>query len=514
MEAPAGAASAATRAARRVNQDYVKMYQFLTSDIWQMLGSQDCQRAKAEALCEYSYLTLDLRLPTEQTLGMMTALVVCANRQIHPFDLQTALQLTRSSWKSVFKRLERNAARIDLLPTLPGTFAELPAHIQGRLNNVAGHEMWLLTEGELDVLMRRIRLRANGNSSGSADAATLLAQSLLSIFPGACGRVGAKENEVQLKNLQLFSPKRGVTYGRRALPRAADGAPSHVNSGGAVDGLLALRDLPAGESRKATSVVQPAGLDSAREGGPTGSGIAGPARSEGCGPAGSGADGGCEPAGSQGVVHRMSAPAGETAVPLQDIDREGNAFESPRAAQRGEHGQRPVGSPLKAVVATSPFPFASDFLKQRGEKPNSSLEPVVMKRPAARKDSTTARRGLKRPAAASKPQAAGKDDRKPEKRHVAKVSKPKGKATPKRRDAKDGFRNYSFRAKGYGACRVEYYTAKSYIRKWDEKMRRYTMIIGSTGDRHQQVCSALIKHVQAGLPREKLLALRSTLMVR
>lgn len=163
MEAPAGT----PRAARRLNQDYVKMYQYLTSEIWQMLGSQESQRGKAEALSEFLYLTLDLRLPTEQTLGMMTALVVCIDRQIQPFNLQTALQLTRSSWKSVFKRLERNAARIELLPMLPRTFAELPAHIQGRLVNVAAREVWLLTEGELDILMRRVRLRANSNQGDS-----------------------------------------------------------------------------------------------------------------------------------------------------------------------------------------------------------------------------------------------------------------------------------------------------------------------------------------------------------
>ena len=66
-----------------------------------------------------------MRLPTEPTLGMMTALVVSSNPEVRTFDLHTALQLVRSTWKSTFKRLEKNnAERIELLPTLPATFAE------------------------------------------------------------------------------------------------------------------------------------------------------------------------------------------------------------------------------------------------------------------------------------------------------------------------------------------------------------------------------------------------------
>ena len=347
------------------------MYQYLTSEIWQMLGSQESQRGKAEALSEFLYLTLDLRLPTEQTLGMMTALVVCIDRQIQPFDLQTALQLTRSSWKSVFKRLERNAARIELLPMLPRTFAELPAHIQGRLVNVAAREVWLLTEGELDILMRRVRLRANSNQGDSGDAAQLLAHSLLALLPGGCGRrLGAKQNEVQLRNLQIFSPKRGATHGRPALPAASASASSHMKPGGGVgsglDGLLALEDSPAEEPARVRGILQPTGLENkggpagSGEGGPAGSGEGGPARSVeggpvgsgGCGPARAGFVGpaGSVPAGSVGVAPAGSAPAGESCVPLRDMDRKGTGFESPRAAQRGEHGPRPEESPVKASL--------------------------------------------------------------------------------------------------------------------------------------------------------------------
>eukprot|EP00435_Cladocopium_sp_Y103_P038466 s2802_g10.t1 len=526
MEAPAGTSVATTRAARRVNQDYVKMYQFLTSDVWQILGSQESQRAKAEALSEFAYLTLELRLPTEQTLGMMTALVVCTNRKIQAFDLQTALQLTRSSWKSVFKRLERSHARMELLAALPGSFAELPAHIQGRLTNVAAQQEWLLTEGELDLLMRRIKLRASPNlQDDTGRAAQALANSLLSLLPG-CGPFGAMGNaappqEVPLKNLRIFSPKRGGTQERRALPATSATASSHMGpragSENASVGMLALRDVPA---REVAGSEQPVRLQH----GPAGSGVAGPAGSGGGGPVGSGL------AGPEGSV---PCP-GESVAPLADIDRRGTVVEPPRAAQRGEHGQGLPDSPArelrtpnqetKAAVDTSPYPFASDFLRERGveaevstKKPavKGSTKKAAMKRPAARGETTTVGRGLKRPAA-SKPKTTSCEAEEKLKKAPAKkkVSKIKDKATVKRKDDKNRFCNYSFQAKGYGFCRVEYYTAKSYIRKWDDKQGRYTMIIGSCGDKHQQVCSALIKHVQAGLQREKLLALRAALMAR
>ena len=101
---------------------------------------------------------------------MMTALVVSSNPEVRSFDLHTALQLVRSTWRSTFKRLEKNnAERIDLLPTLPATFAELPPRIQSRLSDqVATQDAWLLTEGQLAVLQRCVKLRGHGQQAGES----------------------------------------------------------------------------------------------------------------------------------------------------------------------------------------------------------------------------------------------------------------------------------------------------------------------------------------------------------
>ena len=167
---PSDGSGVVTRAARRVNQDYMKMYQFLSVGVWRHLGSSESQRSKAEVLCEFLYLNLEMRLPTEHSLGMMTALVVSSNPEVRSFDLHTALQLVRSTWKSTFKRLEKNnSERIELLPVLPASFAELPARIRDRLSDVlATQDAWLLTEGQLDVLQRRVKLRGSGHQEVQA----------------------------------------------------------------------------------------------------------------------------------------------------------------------------------------------------------------------------------------------------------------------------------------------------------------------------------------------------------
>ena len=204
--APTDDSSAGTRAARRLNQDYMKMYQFLSLGVWRHLGSSESQRSKAEVLCEFLYLNLEMRLPTEPTLGMMTALVVSSTPEVRSFDLHTALQLVRSTWKSTFKRLEKNnAERIDLLPTLPATFAELPPRIQSRLSDqVATQDAWLLTEGQLAVLQRRVKLRGHGQQAGESGAgAHELANALLALLPPISAGEYRKREQGGLKNLQI-----------------------------------------------------------------------------------------------------------------------------------------------------------------------------------------------------------------------------------------------------------------------------------------------------------------------
>ena len=71
--------------------------------------------------------------------------------------------------------------------------------------------------------------------------------------------------------------------------------------------------------------------------------------------------------------------------------------------------------------------------------------------------------------------------------------------------------NRSFAAKQWGHCRVEFYSAKSYIRFFCEKKARMCMVIGSVHGQHQETCDRLVPHVQKGKSREKLLEIRAQL---
>ena len=310
-----------------------------------------------------------------------------------------------------------------------------------------------------------------------------------------------------LKNLQIFSP------GKRTAALPVGSVASSSQAAGRPGQQLGLQDLPA-RVEVSTSVGR-AGL---------------PARQQVVQSLREAAEGPRESQGSQ-LQERPDRYAPEQSVFVC------------AATQEGRVG---VATPMKksgAAEKSSPFPGEQDFLRERGG-PNTSR----MKRPAASQTQTTAgRRGLKRPAAAAgkgealasqglgsegdrrsesagaqvmdmgrQPSKSVSKHSKPGKRMFAesekiKPSKPAG--TKLAKHASD-YKNYSFCAKGYGQCKVEFYTAKSYIRQWRAKEKRYSMIIGDSTPQHRAVCRALVKQVQAGMSRDKLMELRATLQNR
>ena len=77
----------------------------------------------------------------------------------------------------------------------------------------------------------------------------------------------------------------------------------------------------------------------------------------------------------------------------------------------------------------------------------------------------------------------------------------------------DKFAHHNFHAKGYGDCRVEFFSNKSYIRTWDYSQGKYVMVMGScAAGIHKDVCHALLPHVKKGVSREKLWDIREDLM--
>lgn len=116
---------------------------------------------------------------------------------------------------------------------------------------------------------------------------------------------------------------------------------------------------------------------------------------------------------------------------------------------------------------------------------------------------------LKRPAAALKDKKT-----EPAKDHGPK--KPKGPGGLKKRPAASsavtaqgqGTKNFAFKAKFWGECKAEFYSQKSYLRRYDDASGKYVMIIGSTAPQHKKICYQLVKHVKAGLSQEALLRAR------
>ncbi|CAK9023413.1 unnamed protein product [Durusdinium trenchii] len=70
--------------------------------------------------------------------------------------------------------------------------------------------------------------------------------------------------------------------------------------------------------------------------------------------------------------------------------------------------------------------------------------------------------------------------------------------------------NITFEAKGWGPCKAEFYTHKSYIRHMvDGRLR---MIIGSTATGHASICRNLVRHVKSGKTREALTLIRDRMV--
>ncbi|CAE7372114.1 unnamed protein product [Symbiodinium sp. CCMP2592] len=77
----------------------------------------------------------------------------------------------------------------------------------------------------------------------------------------------------------------------------------------------------------------------------------------------------------------------------------------------------------------------------------------------------------------------------------------------------DKFAHHNFHAQGYGDCRVEFFSNKSYIRSWDYSQGKYVMVMGScAAGIHKDICHALLPHVKKGVSREKLWDIREDLM--
>ena len=71
------------------------------------------------------------------------------------------------------------------------------------------------------------------------------------------------------------------------------------------------------------------------------------------------------------------------------------------------------------------------------------------------------------------------------------------------------FKNFTFEAKFWNACKAEFYTAKSYIRHLHEG--KWTLVIGCSKANHKANLMALVGHVKSGMSKENLVQEREVL---
>ena len=71
--------------------------------------------------------------------------------------------------------------------------------------------------------------------------------------------------------------------------------------------------------------------------------------------------------------------------------------------------------------------------------------------------------------------------------------------------------NVTFNAPVHGKVKAEFYSAKSYIRRWDADGKKWCMLIGSSSGQHERICRALIPFCKRGLDRAQLLQERDRL---
>ena len=72
--------------------------------------------------------------------------------------------------------------------------------------------------------------------------------------------------------------------------------------------------------------------------------------------------------------------------------------------------------------------------------------------------------------------------------------------------------NFVFQSVSFGKCKAEFYSYKSYIRKFSEETNKWTLVIQVEGDGHAAKLATLVSHAKkVGSSKDKLLAIRAKL---
>ena len=458
------------KAPRRPSQDFSRLDDFLPLAVWKQLESAKNSRHRAEILSEFAYMQLGLRLPSEHTYGVMTAVVEGFSREVSQEDFHESLTTIKKVWASLKKRLDKRFGddKSALLLELPGSVDELPEREKSLFTQTppaqthervisSGAVQRLLNLGPLRNTHTAIKEKKKREEQmGHMAALRTLAYFLPQQYPSA-------EEPSMLRGLKIFSPgKTGQSGNRAALAASA-------LSQGSSSLREALQDIPRShkEPLRLQDGQSAAGLPQ-RMGGDTSTS-------------------------SQAVV--LCQPG---QVKLPDTSQVED-----RVLVTSSHGDEVDDSVKKQeeVARTALLANAEAFQLERG----GSTRSKPLKRPAS---SGTAK------VLPASTKLKGAKETKVQKRPAGAKPKPGVKKPAGHISSEDGqeYKNFTFNSPKWGNCKVEFYTQKSYIRCYDVGSGKYVMIIGSTAPSHHAICMQLVKHVKKGLDREALREVRETIL--
>ena len=467
---------------RRKNQDYSTCLAFLPEGVWSRILKAPSDRLRADEVVYFLYTVLQLRLPTEHTYAVLTGLLASFDPRCSSFDLRTKLQTVKTAWSNMKSRLSRDHVDpAQLLRKLPGNFDDLTEELRARFGQTRPLFPWPIDSQEVDRQTLRVPIRSTHASlqEDKRNPMEALADMIL-----ARAQQGRSSGDLPggLKNLKIFSPA------RRSNKEAVESEKqSH------------LQLVAAGQASRKESVLasQPSQVPLCLEDQPRA------VSTTGDGPTSVPAKRVSEAISTRDadlvdVSTGDVLGAGTQQVPARDV-----AQQQQQQQQQQQFPAREVSGQLKqpgrqSVEQSTYEAHSHKFLEARqvakAEKVSKEMKEEGHK--SANKG-ISPNKGLKSPAAAFKRPAA---KRPREEERVVTMEEPKHK-------------NEVFRAKTYGKCKVEYYTHKSYIRRFEEEGKKWVMVLGSTHPKHhKQVCALLVPYVKGGCKREALLRAREEIL--
>ena len=474
-------------ALRRYQQDYIGSVLRLPEATWRAMARASSPSKRAEILVEQLY-AWGLRLPTESTLATMTAVISLFQEEyLSDFELHSNLTVLRKVWKKTAKRHGTIQAPEDWIATWPEDLASLPESVRQSLGENPPPISLPVSSEQISNLASRVPLRETHSSVVEVkQEQKLLAASMHLRNKGGC----TLEDVGGLKNLMIFprEERKGRPSALRraltdeALESAADrpSGPAALPEPARVEpGLVsAPATLPQKEAKEAKNCCQVC-LCEVEEGlQPDGTCV--------CFKCLSVAKGEPEEEAPKASALELAAEA------LMVKREEDKAKKRPAAAKAKTKPAKQSATDTTGPVGGTGVGGASASASTAGKAKAVERQPKA-KEASATKDSA----GPKSKAKGRQPPAAGEGASK------------RRKNSSEEEKSEEIFNNFMFQSAKHGKCKVEFYTEKSYVRKWCEEQQKWEMLIGSTDKQwHKHLCKRLVSDVTRGLDRAALKAAR------